>query len=674
MLSVKLLGMPRVYLHEQSLSSQITGKELALLVYLIVTGRAHTRDALAALLWRDMPDSQARKNLRDILPALREKIGSYLDISRQDIAFNRESPYWLDVEAFRISLTSDALKTDHQLLQSAVDLYNGDFLEGFHVRNALAFEEWMEAQRTQLHNLAIGGMYKLSSQYIQQKQFSNGLTLSKRLLSLAPWHEEAHRHYMILLAKSGQRSSALAHFAVCEHALLNELDVPPSPETVRLYEMIKAGDFDGQDPEIELSSIAQMQPHSVINLQSVQAASFSCDESTKQITSPLAPNNLETPLTPLVGRKNELAYLQQCLANPTCRLVTIWGLGGVGKTRLALEFAHQIVEQSVNAGSDTQSSTFSFKDGVYFVSLAHLPRSTEREEQENPSAKFSLILAAIAEVLNERLEDAAKIQLEQKRTLFTHLKGKQILLVLDNFEHLSDHATSVNELLRQVPQLKVIVTSRQRLNLQAEWLLRLEGLSQIDGDNENWHESAAVNLFLQRAQQMLPNFTVNPSNIVSVRRICQLVEGLPLAIELAAHWLYVLDCKTIADEIAQNPDFLASTFQDLPERQRTLFASLDYSWHLLTSSEKHALVQLIRASSFKDNKHEAMLRVYEDGKHRGKSLPLLPEHEAELPQISLPTLSALINKSFLRPVDKELYKMHQLVRQYCEVQGKLPSM
>lgn len=674
MLRVKLLGTPRIYLHEQSLSSQITGKELALLVYLIVTGRAHTRDTLAALLWRDMPDSQARKNLRDILPALREKIGGYLDISRQDIAFNRESRYWLDVEAFRMSLTSDVVKMDLQLLQNAVDLYTGDFLEGFHVRNALAFEDWMEDQRTQLHNLATRGMYLLSSQYVKQKQFTNGLTVSKRLLSLAPWHEEAHRHYMISLAKSGQRSSALAHFAICQQVLLDELDVPPSSETVRLYERIKAEEFDEQDLETELPSVAETQSQSVSTSQPVQTVATTSNESIGAIPVPAIQNNLEMPLTPLIGRKNELAYLQQCLNNPACRLVTIWGLGGMGKTRLALEFAHQLVGQTNNAGSYVQSTTSSFKDGVYFVSLDHLPRSAEKEAKDNHAPKLSPIFAAISEVLNEHLEDGAKIHLDQKRTLFSHLKGKQILLVLDNFEHLSEHATAINELLRQAPQLKAIVTSRQRLNLQGEWLLRLEGLSQIEGNNENWQESTAVNLFLQRAQQMLPNFTINANNIVAVRRICQLVEGLPLAIELAAHWLYVIDCETIADEIAQNPDFLASTIQDLPERQRTLFASLDYSWHLLTNSEKQALVQLIRASALKENKPEEAHHDYEDGKYRGKALPMLSEHEVELPQISLPTLSALINKSFLRPVDKEMYKMHQLVRQYCESRSHLHAM
>jgi DNA-binding SARP family transcriptional activator len=215
----------------QPVTGFASAKVQALLFYLAVTARAHTREALVGLLWGDMPEADARTNLRQALSNLRKIVPAHIIIERDRVEFNRDSAYHLDVQAFERELADgrwlmdgEPSTSDHQPsairhLQTAVDLYRGDFLEGFSVRDAAAFEEWALAQRERLRELALGALHALTSDYLRRGQHAQGIDSARRVLALDPWREEAHRQLMLLLARSGQRSAALAQYETCRKIL-----------------------------------------------------------------------------------------------------------------------------------------------------------------------------------------------------------------------------------------------------------------------------------------------------------------------------------------------------------------------------------------------------------------------------------------------------------------------
>ena len=248
-LQLALLGNVEVRRDGVPVTGFRSAKAQALLCYLAVTGRPHTRPALAGLLWGDMPEDKARMNLRQALANLRRLVGPYLDITRQAVAINRDNPYCLDVGRFESLATGATLEGDVEPLREAVELYRGDFLEGFYVRNAPEFEDWALAQRARLRELAMGALHTLAVHYTQQGEAgrSTALDYTTRLLALEPWREEAHRGLMLLLALSGQRGAALAQYGTCRGVLAEDLGVEPGLETIALYERIRDGDLSRGD-------------------------------------------------------------------------------------------------------------------------------------------------------------------------------------------------------------------------------------------------------------------------------------------------------------------------------------------------------------------------------------------------------------------------------------------
>ncbi len=328
---------------------------------------------------------------------------------------------------------------------------------------------------------------------------------------------------------------------------------------------------------------------------------------------PLRPgSNLPTPPTPLVGREPELAALTGLLCDPRCRLLTVLGPGGIGKTRLAIEAA------------STQRERFS--DGAYFVPLVSLT-----------SPQF--IVPAIADALGLVFSGPA----DPKAQLLNHLREKSSLLVLDSLEHLLEGAGLLAELLQQAPGVKLLVTSRERLNLQAEWLFGLQGLPVPSLDQvDQAEEYSAVALFLQSAGRAQVGFELRPEERPWVVHICRLVEGMPLAIELAAAWVRLLSCQEIAQEIERNLDFLCTSARDMPERHRSMRAVFDQSWQMLSAEEQQVL---------------GRLSVFRGGFRR---------HAAEqVAQVSLSLLTALVDKSLLRRNEAGRYGLHPLIRQYA---------
>jgi DNA-binding SARP family transcriptional activator len=200
-LTLKLLGTPQISLDGQLLTQFVSRKAQALLIYIAVTGQPYGREVLADLFWQNMPSSQALKNLRTVLPNLRQLVGSHLIITRQTIEFNQDCAYCLDV------------------LSEAISQYKGDFLEGFYVSGAPGFESWALTKRERFRELAIEGLHTLAEQYLAQQNYTAGLAVTRQLLQLDPWRETAHQQQMIFLAYTKQRRAALAQYEACRQML-----------------------------------------------------------------------------------------------------------------------------------------------------------------------------------------------------------------------------------------------------------------------------------------------------------------------------------------------------------------------------------------------------------------------------------------------------------------------
>ncbi|MBE0682604.1 MAG: tetratricopeptide repeat protein [Anaerolineales bacterium] len=326
--------------------------------------------------------------------------------------------------------------------------------------------------------------------------------------------------------------------------------------------------------------------------------------------SPLS--NIPVSPSPFIGRRDEIETLTRMLTEPHYRLITILGVGGIGKTRLAMEVSH------------AQRALF---DGhVYFIQLAAINTSDS-------------ILPAIASVLNIPTGGADEL----KPRLLEYLREKNTLLVLDNFEHIIDGAPLLSEFLQHAPKLKFLVTSRERLNLQGEWTLELSGLSVPPNADEGMAIYGALQLFESHARRICPDLKLIDKEREAAIRICQRVDGMPLAIELAAAWVNVLSCGEIADEIERGFDFLSSTLRDVPERHRSLRAVFEHSWKRLAKPEQVALSRLtIFQGGFSREAAESVV-----GAKRG-------------------VLSSLVSKSLLRRSSNRRFDLHEVIRQYAK--------
>ncbi|MHB8624970.1 MAG: LuxR C-terminal-related transcriptional regulator [Aggregatilineales bacterium] len=325
-------------------------------------------------------------------------------------------------------------------------------------------------------------------------------------------------------------------------------------------------------------------------------------------------HKLPTQSSPFIGRTKELTEIAQLLADPACRLLTLVGPGGSGKTRLAIQVAAQQSE--------------GFPQGVYFVPLAPL------------SAAENLV-PALASVIGLYFDGGDT----PKQQLLDYLSKKRLLLVMDNFEHLLEGVDLVAEVLDAAPEAKILVTSREALNLAEEWVRRVEGLHfPASRQVENIEGYSAIRLFVERARRIRTDFS-DADEWEGVVRICQLVQGMPLGIELAAAWLKSLSCTRIADEIQHNLDFLASPLRNVSERHRSMRAVFDHSWTLLTPEEQAVF---------------RTLAVFRGGFER--------EAAQRIANASLQTLTALVDKSLLQWNTAGRYDLHELLRQYAEQQ------
>lgn len=389
--------------------------------------------------------------------------------------------------------------------------------------------------------------------------------------------------------------------------------VPSLRQVSALLEEIARGDAGGLSP-----------PEAAASAKRRAAAPLILEEGAERHRS--FPNNVPALGSTLVGRRAELSELTTRLAEPATRLLSVTGPGGMGKTRLALELAQELVISGQSGASEPRNAWFA--DGVFWVQLTAL-------------AAPEAILPAIAEVLGVPCWPGQ--ELEEQVSLF--LRDKHLLLVLDNFEHLLDGAIRVGELLSKAPFVTVLVTSRERLGLSIETVFPLAGLDfPAASERTQATDFSAIRLFVQCARQQRPGFVLDADSARDAARICRLVEGIPLGIVLSASWAGTLSPAEIAEELGNGLDFLSTEWRDVPERQRSMRAVFEQSWSRLSEAERDVL---------------AGLAVFRGGFSREGALAVAGAN--------LWVLSSLIDKCLLRRVAATgRFETHELLRQYAE--------
>lgn len=544
-LTLRLFGFPGTELDGQPIVTD-RRKALALLIYLAVNGLDYTRETLATLLWPDQDTSHVLAYLRRTIWEINQTFGvGWIRVERDIVGLypDARAQMWIDVSRFRTlvaqSRTRDSRQDIMPLLEEAVELYRDDFLAGFHLKDASLYEEWACAQVETLKRDYLLSLEMLAQTRAKRGELGKAIEAASAWIEGDPLNESAHRLLMDLFGRSGQFNAAFRQYQACARILMRELGIEPSSETKSLFERLKK---EARRKTVETSqnlAKAAMRP-------TLPEAAYS---------------------TSFFGRRNELAELEKLLHNPQARLISVLGPGGVGKTRLALEAGriHSLV----------------FTDGACFVPLAAVSRT-------------EYVVSSMADALGVRF--MASETISEFDQLAEFLAPRHLLLILDNLEHLQAGSRTVPKLvealLKAAPRLTVLVTSHERLNLEQEWALNVGGMPVPLLDAGDWEQYGAVQLFIQNARKATGMLRLGEADRRAIIRICQLVGGLPLGLELAAAWVRMLSCEEIASEIERGLDFLKTPFDNVIERHQSLRATFEYSWNFLSQAEQQALMRL----------------------------------------------------------------------------------
>ncbi len=557
-----------------------------LLIYLAVESeQPHSRDSLAGLLWPESPDQTARKNLRQALSNLRKVIDDqstelpFLQITRESVQITPNSPYRTDLAEFN-ALISATDNHRHRSLESCM----------FCARN---LQQAVDIYR---------GEFLLGYFLEDSVAFQDWMLLRR---------ERYHRQVVQALTLLTQFYERRGEYDQARKCAYRQVEFDPWREAGHQY-LMRVLALDGE----RSAALKQYQICSDILMDEL---GVDPSPETTQLYEQIKANqiiadhqdalrlNFPSQTTSFVGREAVQRDLFTLLSDPVNRLVTIVGPGGVGKTRVAAHVAFE--------------AAYDYADGVCFVPLVSVS-----DVESLPTA------------LADALGFAFQGREQPADQLINFLRDKDILLILDNYEHLLDDLDLIIRILRQAHGTNLLISSREPLGLQAEQLLVLGGLSFSESEPDT---SEALMLFTERARKVKADFSLDEDNLECVTGICRLVQGLPLAIELAASLVRQWTCAEIRSQIQHSFDSLASSMRDLPERHRSMRATFEHSWDLLSPGEQDIFRKLA---------------VFRGG--------FTAQAASQIVQARTAELAALVDKSLLRRQADGRYDLHPLIEQF----------
>ncbi len=517
----------------------------------LASGHHLHREQVMELLWPERTPEAAANNLHQALHVGRRALehaggrGAMLQLRDGVVHLCPDDDLRVDVESYEIAAHRARGTGSLEDFVAARDLYGGELLPDDR------YEEWATDRREALAQDHLSLLWDLAGLQAAAGDRSGAAETLRQLVSIDPVHEAAHRELMRIYAFDGHHRLAMRQFELVRSALDRDLDVEPDEETENLRRDILAGRV-GAHAERPIGPSVEPPRADVHELVGATPA----------VSRP--PHNLPVQLSSFIGREREREDIGRLLTST--RVLTLTGVGGCGKTRLAIEAASALRSE--------------FPDGVWYVPLAALGRP-------------SLVIQAVAEVFEVR-EDQGQPPLE---TLAAHIGAGRVLLVLDNCEHLVDACAEVIEaLLVACPNLRVLTTSRQPIRIAGEVVFRVSSLDLPDPDApidlDAMAGVASVALFAERASAIAPGFALSLDNAADVARLCFHLDGLPLAIELAASRAAALPIAAIVDRLDGRFQLLVGGSRTAISRQQTLKATLDWSYHLLSDAERAVLRRL----------------------------------------------------------------------------------
>ncbi|MDO9085045.1 MAG: BTAD domain-containing putative transcriptional regulator [Anaerolineaceae bacterium] len=601
-LQVQCFGGFHVNFGEEPITAFNTDKVRALFIYLVTeAGQMFQRSHLAGLLWSDISEEQALHNLRQAISllrkALKEEDQSIIFADREKVGIQPKTNLKADIldfthlmeDAYRYHNNKNGLGTINIVaLKQAIHLYRNPFLDRYHLNVSPLFDEWLLITREKFDSSAVEGLVYLAEYYERRNEITSAIQMLRKIIHIMPWDERAHYQLIHLLAKDHQWSAAQKQYASLVQYLKNDLNVSPDPKTMALFEQVRAQSLSEKNTEPEAKQL----------------------------------HNLPLLTSAFVGRVNELASLSELIANPIHRLVNILGLGGIGKTRLAMEIAFLKVGV--------------FQQGVFLVALRNIE-------------SFDGFLTEFGRILQIKFSD----QSTKEQQIIDFCRNKQILILLDNLDELSMHTDVqlfLEALAKECNQVQILITSRNKVNIPDEIVFQLDGLDFEEvgkATGQAQKPPDAVLLFTQKVQSTQRKLVLTSTNRQTILKLCRLVEGHPLAIELVAGSVVGNIEEKIEETIEQGMGAFISALTSHQQHHQTLSAVFEMSWIRLSLQEQSDLARIsIFKGGFVENTVGEIFEIYA---HR---------------------LLSLIDKSLLRVNFQGRYDLHEIVRQFAVLKLK----
>ena len=573
----------------------------ALLGYLILKKRPVSRESICAIFWPNESLPKAKAKLRNALARIKKDFKEILVTKEDDIFYNVDYAEFVDVYHFFDKVKEqksggrfEYIREKADLLDSIISVYKGELLAGFDLLIGVHFESWLRLEREVVNREVVSILVELIELKSLLEDFDQAIIHANKLIELSPFDEKGYQLLMELHRRNGNLKAAQLVYEQFESLYRKEFNEPlKDSELKSMYQEI--GRFLAVHPS---------------------------HHNEEGIKSKLRTDRYQVPIpkSATVGRQNELQLIRQYFALEQKRLVTIKGVGGVGKTHLA------------KAAANVLDSMFDL--GAAFIDLSEIPIS---ESLLDAATTQTFLVSAINRVL--------KVPLQADKTaeemLFQFLRQKSLLLVLDNFEHLTTGRQLISKFIEQLPNLRLLVTSRELINIRGEQIIHLGGLGTPESDNPPEIEaSAGVTFFLNLVREKGFADRIDSDFIRASSNLVKTVDGLPLALEITSQAIMHYSPEEIQKNLM---DVQVANLEGVSTRHLTLENTFDFSWNLLSKGEKELLLGL---------------SIFENQFHR--------QAAASMPNFAIPTLTAVIQKSMLQSLGGGFYTFHPLLKEFIK--------